>query len=137
MFAKPNAGWSELEINEDFSFPASYLTDIPNDFIKALTVALKDNISTAVTIDGESHGECIVLFNMYENCVTVIYDIIHGRKIREFYRFTPLEFAKEFIKDIEDNLNDWNNWMSDDEEEYSFDIDPLKQLVNQISGGNN
>lgn len=127
MFTKPSFGWTNLKLSNDFSFPASYLTDIPNDFIKALTIALKNNVSTAVYIDGESKGECLILFDMAENCISTISYNDNTREVREFYNITPLLFAQEFIKSLEDNREEWENWMCEDD--YSFDVTPLKKII--------
>lgn len=134
MLEKPFAGWTKITFNEEFSFTASYLTDIPNDFVKALTVALEQNISTAVTIDGESNGECLILFNMDDKIVCAIVDTDNGKKVYEFVEISPLQFAQNFIEDIEQNYESWSYWMC--EENYSFDLTPLKKIIKQISGGN-
>ena len=57
MFTKPSFGWTNLKLSNDFSFPASYLTDIPNDFIKALTIALKNNVDLVFSGHWHSGGK--------------------------------------------------------------------------------
>lgn len=133
MLSKPSAGWSRLEY-EDFSFPVSYLTDVPNDIIKALTIALRENVSTAVDIDGESEGTCTILFNVSENCVSVIfcsqeYEI--GRVEKTFYELNILKFAKEIISDFERDHKEWTEWFCDEEEKCIYDLTELKNIVKE------
>ena len=59
MLSKPFAGWTSFSV-KDFSFTASYQTDVPNDFVKALCIALRDDISTMVVLDGEGWCLCAV-----------------------------------------------------------------------------
>lgn len=138
MLEKPSVGWSMITI-ENFHFPLSYLTDVPNDFLDALIIALKYNVSTFVTVDGESEGECDILFNMVDNRVSAIrcvYDY-DERVETKFYDTTVLDFAKSFLDDLERHLDQWQLWLKfeecgdDDYEIPDEKITNLRNLVNQ------
>lgn len=129
MLSKPKSGWTTLKI-QDFEFNASYLTDVPNDFLNAFIVSLRDDISTSIVLDGEAEGECIVIFNTYSNSIYVVYDDYYSQD-KNCIRFWDIDIAtlaKEFVKDIEDNLNDWNWWLCDDESN-RIDLETLKNLL--------
>lgn len=129
MLSKPFAGWANFSV-KDFSFTASYLTDVPNDFIKALTVALRYDISTLVVLDGESDGDCEIMFNTYHNTVSAVH-YMPGSEIKVetvFWDMDILSCAKEFISDIEENLEAWENWSYDDEP-CNIDLTELKKVI--------
>ena len=129
MLSKPHAGWVVFSLQE-FTFTASYLTDIPNDFVKALTVALRDDISTSVTLDGEEDGECNIIFNTYHDTVSALYYPIGSEHRVEtvFWDESILSIAEKLIEDIEENYEEWENWSYDDEMN-KIDLEELKSIV--------
>lgn len=129
MLGKPFAGWVSFGIN-DFSFAASYLTDVPNDFVKAFSIALKHDISTVVVLDGEGEGDCEIMFNTYHDTVSAVH-FIPGSDIKVetvFWDTDILTCAKEFVNDIESFYEDWKNWGYDDEP-CDIDLTELKLLI--------
>lgn len=130
MLSKPTNGWTKITI-QNFEFEASCLTDIPNDFKRALIVALRDDISTSVILDGESDGECIVLFNTYNNSVHAIYDdpYCEEKTCITFWDIDIASIAKQFILDIEANKLDWEWWLCD-EKPHEIDLTELKKILN-------
>lgn len=135
MFSKPQGGWSLLEVG-DFKFPMSYTTDVPNDFLDALITAIKHNVNTFVTVDGESEGECEILFNIHRNtvCALKFPDGLLERVEYEFYTTSVFSFAEEFLKDLEENFDSWSKWWGFEEEGSKYHIpkekiDELHQLL--------
>lgn len=116
LLGKPSAGWSMLTI-ENFHFPLSYLTDVPNDFLDALIVALKHNVSTFVTVDGESEGECNILFDVVSNRVSAVRSVYDydERVETEFYDTSVVDFAEHFLNDLESNIQEWRQWLKFEE----------------------
>lgn len=130
MLSKPFAGWTSFSV-KDFSFTASYLTDVPNDFVKALCIALRDDISTMVVLDGEGEGDCEIMFNTYHDTVSAVH-FVPGSDIKVetvFWDMDILMCAKEFVRDIEEHYADWRNWGYDDEP-CEIDLNELKELIN-------
>lgn len=129
MLSKPSAGWVNFTL-QDFTFTASYLTDIPNDFINALTVALRDNISTTVNLDGEEDGECAIMFNTYHDTVSALAYPIGGENRVEtvFWDENILSIAEKFVADIEENIDAWRWWGYDDEIK-DIDLSELKEVI--------
>ena len=131
MLSKPFAGWANFTINT-FTFPVSYLTDVPNDFIKALTIALRDDISTVVVLDGESDGDCEIIFNTYHDTVSAVHFVpdCEDKVETVFWDDNILSIAKKFIEDIELNYEEWKNWGYDDEPN-DFDLTELKNIIEE------
>ena len=130
MFSKPKYGWTTLTI-EDFSFTASYLTDVPNDICEALTIALNKKINTFVTLDGENNGECEVLFNMSTNSISFVAysnDFNPNRIETPIYKMSVVDFAKLFVEDIEKYKTDWENWY-DEDCKTKINLEPLKRAI--------
>lgn len=131
MLSRPFAGWTNFTIGE-FTFPASYLTNVHVDFINALTVALRDDISTVVVLDGEGEGDCEIVFNTYHNTVSAIH-FVPGSDIKTetvFWDMSILSIAKEFVIDIENYKHEWENWGYSDEKEY-FNLEELKNIIKE------
>lgn len=110
MFSKPKAGWVDINIG-DYTISASYLTDIPIDFLNSLINSLENNLPFSVFIDEEG----------IENLLCAYYDkvfiiIMNGSNVE--YKKIDMDFntfRAEIVKDIEIYLNDWIDWnMKDD-----------------------
>jgi len=104
MFTKPESGWTFLEIG-DFSERASYLTDIPNDCLDAFIYALQNNTPIVIYFDAEG-------WEYYLVCSWCQAYIILNKEKHEIITIDKniREIAKEFIKDIEENIDEWANW---------------------------
>jgi hypothetical protein len=132
MFTKPTAGWSKLKI-KDFSFPVSYTTDVPNDLIKAISIALKEEITTVVTIDGEDKGMCKIILNMEDNFISILCSDknLSCRVEQEFDNVSIIDFASEVLNDLIENQKEWLEWALDEDSSYSFDLEILKNAIEE------
>lgn len=129
MLSVPRYGWVHFTI-DDFTFCASYLTDVPQDFIDALVAHFKYNISTTVELDGESDGNCTILFNAYHDTVSAIHHVpeFDDRVETIFWDKNILSIAQEFVRDVEENMEAWENWGYDDEPK-KIDLTELKAIL--------
>lgn len=104
MLSKPYAGWTKVTIG-DFEGRASYMTDVPMDCLIAFINALEYNIPASVFFDEEGTEFTLV------TSADGTYVISEREESKLFVinkRFSKL--AREFINDIEDNLEDWVLW---------------------------
>lgn len=106
MLTKPKHGWTNVQI-EDFVDRASYLTDIPNDCLDAFIYGIENNMPVVIYFDAEGWDYHLVA-SYYESY------IIREKESLEIYKFKKnyIDLAYELIKDIEDNINEWTNWLS-------------------------
>lgn len=105
MLSKPKDGWTDVTVG-DFKGVGSYTTDVPIDVLNAFINALKYSIPASVYFDEE--GSEFTLVSYYEDTYIII-----ERKDRELVHLNIdfFDLAKEVVKDIEDYLDDWVNWM--------------------------
>ena len=61
MFSKPDFGWVDINIG-GYILNASYLTDIPIDFLDSLISSLKNNLPFSVFIDEEGIEDIICAY---------------------------------------------------------------------------
>ncbi len=110
MFSKPKAGWVDINIGH-YIISASYLTDIPMDFLNSLINSLENNLPFSVFIDEEGIED--VLCAYYDEIFIII---MSGNNVE--YKKIDMDFnafRAEIVKDIEKYLNDWIDWnMNDD-----------------------
>ena len=132
MLSKPFAGWANFSLNE-FTFPVSYLTDVPADFVKALTIALEHDVSTVVVLDGEGEGDCKIVFNTYHDTVSAIHYVPDSDVQIEtvFWDESIVSIAEKFIQDIEAHYDDWKNWNYDGPKD--IELSNLKSLVEKCT----
>lgn len=141
MFSKPNAGWSTVDI-EGFRGNASFATPFVCNTLSAITLHLVNGSSQCVNYDEEG-SDFTIVFTSQEQ----IYIIIS----REYLQITslemsPLEFAKEIVKDFETYKTEWDDFVclelgcdenaSDSEKEYYLDnfnelLEYLKYIINK------
>lgn len=106
MFSKPNSGWVDIKIG-NYNINASYLTDVPVDFLNSLISSLENNLPISVLLDEEGIEDLIVVF--YGNSYILVED-------NEKYIETKIEkvdfdeFRRQIIEGIEKYFNDWVNW---------------------------
>mgnify|MGYP001027098604 CR=1 FL=1 len=124
MLSKPEHGWADVEIG-DFRGRASYLTDVPNDCLDAFIYALANNAPTVIYFDAEGWEYYLVAsyWNSY---------VITDKDSAEVY-YSDLSYralANELIDDIENNIDDWANWMC----YRDFDDSELEQNKQVLEG---
>lgn len=126
MLSKPGAGWTTLKIGE-LEFVASYLTDVPQQFIEAFENILKDSSNKQIIVlDGEEKGDLIfIISKIYFYAIKC-----NKNKLYDLNEVNIYKLIKEFIKDIESNYIFWQNWMYD-EEPRKYDLSELKRLLKE------
>lgn len=118
MLSKPNGGWVDINIGE-YTLNASYLTDIPMDFLNSVISSLKNNLPVSIFVDEEGIESLICAF--YDEVFIIAKeendDLIEYKKIDMDFNL----FRKSIIDDIEMNFNDWINWNME------HDVEVLKE----------
>jgi CO dehydrogenase/acetyl-CoA synthase epsilon subunit len=122
MLTKPKHGWVTLQIG-DLEFTASYLTDVPQDFIDAFVDILKNNKTVFFHLDGESKGDLlIILGRIYFYAIEC-----NKNKLYDLNDINIYKLMKEFIKDMEINQDEWKNWTFEENKDYN--LTDLKELL--------
>ena len=135
MFSKPKNGWTEITISDDiseFKAPASYITNIPNDCLDTFIYALENHCSVVIDFDAEG-WEYKLICSEYDTY------IIEDKDECKVYHFniTLNKIVKEFLNDLENNIEDWVLWdcYDDDDDEtimsdilYDIYVDKINKL---------
>lgn len=130
MLSKPYAGWTTVKI-EDFSAPASYVTNVPVDCMEKMIHAMKTDKEFTVSFDAEGYEFKVI--SDYFNCF-----VIEDRdepKLYAFRNIDTLKLAHELIQDIETYLEDWKEWEyseEEDQEEYQENALKLETLLIEL-----
>lgn len=105
MIEEVNAGWATVKIGE-FETKASYLEDLPINWLKSFIFGLRNDVPITLFIEEEGSESYIV------TCSNITYIIADGRETRDTYEFdiTIEELAKEFLKDLSVYFEEWVNW---------------------------
>lgn len=127
MFTKPQYGWVNIEI-EEFSERASYLTDIPNDCLDAFIFAREKGVPAVMYFDAEGYDYHLIASYFGT------YIIIEKDEIKTYhFDKTFADLAKELINDIEQNIDEWANWQSDNQYN-SRELKRNKRILEQKVG---
>jgi hypothetical protein len=124
MLTKPSCGWTSLEI-EGKKFRASYLTDIPNDCIDAFVYGLKNHRPVTIYFDGEGIESYLVCDNYFSYII-----FIADKEMVFSFNKGIKELSQEFVKDIEENYEEWIYWNGYDDILLEIDLTELKELLN-------
>lgn len=100
-------GWAHLQFN-DKQYPVSYLTDVPIDILEALVLVVCDNKDAVVELNGESHGEYLLVMTDYP--IYLIVKDENGPYV-ECMSYDIKKIAKSFIEDIENNIDICVDWL--------------------------
>ncbi len=123
MFSKPHGGWVDINIGE-YILSASYLTDIPMDFLNSVISSLKYNLPVSIFVDEEGTENLICAF--YDEVFIIAKeengDLIEYKKIDMDFNL----FRKTIIDEIEMNFNEWVNWNT------KRDIEVLKAREDEL-----
>ena len=111
MISSPKYGWCNFDLG-DFHGRPSYLTDVPFDLLQAF-IDLHTKGSGCVWFDEEGTEFTLVL-NPYSIFVIEEKDepILH-----DCFKIKIGDIEKEFINDIESDLNGWAEFITDDDRE--------------------
>lgn len=106
MLSKPEVGWTRVSLGE-FEASASYLTDIPFEWMKSFLHFFEENIPIALFLDEEGSDHMIVSY--YEDTY-VIRNNGRKSKLIRIWDMDSRRLAREFLKDIMENFEDWVKW---------------------------
>ncbi|MBR6107926.1 MAG: hypothetical protein IKQ39_07940 [Oscillospiraceae bacterium] len=106
MLAKPSAGWCRLTLG-DFTASASYLTDIPFEWLRACINGLKYHIPAAFYLDEEG-SECLIVSD-FEMGTYIIrrHDSTTLKRVDKLYLW---DFSEQLLADIRENFEGWVCW---------------------------
>ena len=129
MLSKPKNGWTTVQI-KDFEVIASYLVDIPFDWLYSCLNGLKNRTPICLFIDEEGAESYIV---SYYDVTHVIYD---GDEV-ERYTFRDIDFmdiTHYILEDIKRFYDDWLSWSpyEDSEEDIIVRNEKLKRLIDEV-----
>ena len=102
-------GWVEVAFRESKrSIEASYVTRAPSDILNAFCDMLSGKSVAAVQLDLESSGPFFYIFINENGKFRVIEDFLANEKDRfATYQFNLIENAKDFVRDIESDIANW------------------------------
>jgi len=126
MFGKPKAGWSTFKLF-DIEAEASYLVDIPFEWLKACLFAIQNKIPVALFIDEEGSEVCIHSYYTITYLIVNRDDEIKCHKLEYDFR----DLTLELIKDIRAYYEEWVQWSPYETEEEDFERrrKELKELL--------
>ena len=128
MFSIPKHGWVNLTI-DNWTDRASYLTDIPEEILKASINFLKNpGLPASVSFDAEG-WEYILVINHYD-----VY-VIESKDEEKLYHFDKngIKLIEEIYKDIYENLDAWACWSYDvNEEKFAIYKKRLEELLEEL-----
>lgn len=133
MISSPRHGWCTFSIGKDkdrcFTDRASYLTNVPVDLLDAF-VTYTLNGYGCVVFDAEGYEYTLVLTAYNQS----IYIIDENNHLIDFSDLNADDLARELIKDIESDLENWISFATfdkDEEEENRSNINRLLSLLKQ------
>lgn len=117
MLSKPIHGWTIVSI-KDFRAEASYLVDIPFDWLKACLNGLKNHIPISLFIDEEG-SECFI--TTYHNVTHIITDRDEGVACITYEDIDFMDITDMLLNDIKRYFEDWIVWSPYEDSETDFE----------------
>ena len=113
LFSKPKNGWVNINIG-NHTIDASYITDVPMDFLNALISHYKYGTPFSVYVDEEGQEDVICLCGEL-----IIISILNGMEVidHKTIRVDNVAFINDIIYGIEEYFDSWVDWFLDDDEE--------------------
>ncbi len=102
MFEKPKNGWITFESGK-FRGECSFINPFTFKLLEGLNEHILTKNSVCVTVEEEG-SDFTFVFTEYSNVYIIINRMFLQITVLDL---TPFEFAKELVKDIEENLTDW------------------------------
>ena len=129
MLSKPKDGWTTVSI-EDFESEASYLVDIPFDWLNACLTGMVNKVPITLFIDEE--GSEVFIVSYYD----VTHVIVDRADLPESITYRNIDFmdiTNGIIEDIKLYFEDWVRWSpyEDTEEECKIRSVHLKKLIKE------
>ena len=130
MLSKPKDGWTTVKIGE-FESEASYLVDIPFDWLNVCLTGLTNKVPITLFIDEEGSEAFIV---SYYDVTHVIIDRDDVSECITYRNIDFMDITKAIIEDIKLSFEDWVQWSpyEDAEEDYKKRKMQLKSLVLEV-----
>ena len=129
MLSEPHNGWTTVRIKE-FETAASYLVDIPFDWLNSCLYGLKNRTPISLFIDEEG-SECFIV-SYYE-----VTHIISDNDDVQCYTYRDIDFMDItycILHDIREYFDKWICWSpyEDSEEEVAVRKERLKDLITEV-----
>lgn len=116
MLEKPYAGWTNIKI-KNWSDRASYLSDIHLDLLGALVDSYVTSSYRPACVHYDAEGwEGIIVIDDYFTYIILDDTEENDKKFKSkviTFEIDKDDLAKELIKDIEKNLEEWSLWNVD------------------------
>lgn len=113
MLSKPKFGWTTINIGE-WSDRASYLSDIHLDLLSALIDSYVTSSYRPACVQYDAEGwEGIIIIDDYFTYIILDDTGENDKKNKSkviTFEIDKDDLAKELIKDIEENLEEWSLW---------------------------
>lgn len=138
LFSNPKDGWVNINIKGyGYIIRASYLTDVPMDFLNAIIAHFKFGIPISVYIDEEGSEDILCLAgNILVISLLQETKIVGGKAIT----INNIAFIRAVLSEIEEYFEDWVHWFLDNDEEtirnrtieLKAKLDEVKELAKNI-----
>lgn len=131
MLSKPEHGWTEFSLGENF-YSLSYLSNIPLEWLERAILGLETLLSFEV------YGCCepgrMICAVDFSECRIIFEDDKHHKEDSSFeiVPINMLDFCKKLHKDISDHIDDWQKWSSSyhvTKEDIQSRLDWLQKLI--------
>lgn len=128
MLSTPSAGWSVFTL-DDFQTSASYMTDIPFDWLRACKNGLQYVIPASFYLDAEG-SECLITSDW--DCT---YIISRSSGTNTLYKSNVNlgQFAEMLLTDLKKDFDLWAGWVTFrlSDEQYTRRKAMLKALIEE------
>ena len=106
MLSKPKNGWTTVTI-KDFEAEASYLVDIPFDWLKTCLHGLQNRTPVALFIEEEG-SECYI--TSYYEATYIVAHRRDGVACHDYPLVSFIDIAASLVEDIKKFFDDWVHW---------------------------
>ncbi len=112
MLSRPDTGWTDFKL-KDKSYPLSYLTELPFDWLNQAIHGLETMLP--FTVHGFSEPGRMLCTVSYWNCYVVFSDDeayeVEAEDVRtEYINKNMMEFCEDLHRDISEHLDEWCKW---------------------------
>lgn len=111
MLGKPKNGWAKLKIGT-FEKEVSFLTDVPNDLLKAFINFFENGVGVA-SFECEPYEFDLVFSYTFTGGTRGMVYIVDSEQKLFYEEISVIQLVKEFISDIKTDLVDWSRWNAD------------------------
>lgn len=108
ILSKPKYGWCSIKL-DDRIISASYLDDIPYVWLECIEFGLRTCNPICLKADGESAGTRYIIID------GILVTLVDNEQSYFIHELDGKEVMKDIILDIEENIEDWTDWLSYDD----------------------